>query len=173
MEITKKQIIALDKGETTARELFPDVFQTKLEVGKWYVANHFGSLYLAFINSQDKDYFLGYGFNKNKNYRNDFSFLKNFDYKWTLATEEEVTEALKNEAVKRGFINGALIKKTGINKDFIFNFNPINENDFKYFSKLNILDSKEGHIFDNGIWAEVIQTITKEEAENILGKTIV
>lgn len=40
MKITKKQIVQLDKGETSVRKLFPKVFETKLEVGKWYNANY-------------------------------------------------------------------------------------------------------------------------------------
>jgi len=46
--------------------------------------------------------------------------------------------------------------------------------EIKFYKHLNILDSGQGHIFDNGIWAEIIQPkqMTKEEIEKELGYEI-
>jgi hypothetical protein len=167
MEITKKQIIALDKGETTVRELFPDVFKTKLEVGKWYRFKNAICFY--------KDNISQFGVDGIGDWNNECFWLsnENFHKKWNLATEEEVTEALKNEAVNRykigdrieleGFYHGAKDKIVE-NLSFIYDENTlVIQNKEKYYIGL----------FHNGNWAEVIPTITKEEAEKILGKTIV
>lgn len=175
MKITKKQIIALDKGETTVRELFPEVFETKLQIGKWYKSEN----HLICFEEKVNDIYYYYGFYNKTWYDNTGKIKDNYITNKNLlnsllpATEEEVKDALVKEAIKRGFKEGALIKKTGINSYFKFKFEQIKQKDFKYFPKLNILDSQNGHIFENGKWAEIVETITKEEAEKQLGKVII
>ena len=89
-----------------------------------------------------------------------------------LATEEEVREALINEAKKRGFNNiGDLkIKNTygGISNGFV-----TITNDFYYDYKGNTLRLDGAVIFNNGVWAEIIEEPketepTKEEINRIL-----
>lgn len=93
----------------------------------------------------------------------------------TLATEEEVFQELKKEAVKRGF-------KEGVHFTTYNNNNPKNSRKAdgelvmgwrgrKY--ALHFKNSR-GLIFADGKWGEIIpNTITKAEAEAQLGKTII
>ena len=86
--------------------------------------------------------------------------LEKDDYK---ATDKEVEEALIKEAKKRGFKEGVLTDCGAIGNRFKHQFRP-NENTF-YFSNIRV--------FQNGKWLEIIkETITKEQAEKELGKTI-
>lgn len=71
-----------------------------------------------------------------------------------LATDKEVAQALIQEAGKRGFVKGVTITRTGINSKFTFPPKPIN-GELTYFPGRNILDAREGHVFDNGKWAEI------------------
>jgi len=161
MKITKKQIVALDKNETTVRELFPEVFETKLEDNTYYI---FESGEIQF-NVKDGG---GYGFNK-------FGFHE--EVKWVKyphngvyrkATKEEVETALINEAKRRGFKKGVKIKDvTFLDIDYV------RDNSFVYYPLINRLQSK-AVIFDNGTWAEIIKPkqMTKEEIEKELGYEI-
>ena len=99
----------------------------------------------------------------------------------TPATEKEVEEALIKEAKKRGFKEGVNFNVT---KD-LWNtsvggregFNTvIDKNTYNYSAhsnsfKINCIDGCMS-IFTKGVWAEIVETITKEQAEKELGKTI-
>jgi len=167
MKITKKQIKALDKGGTTVRELFPEVFETKLEDNTYYI---FGTGEIQFnVNNGE-----GYGFNK-YGFQEEARWLKyphNGSYR--KATKEEVETALINEAKRRGFNNGAIVSKTGINKRYTFKFQPIREERIRFFENPNVLDSGQGELFRDGVWAEIIKPkqMTKEEIEKELGYQI-
>jgi hypothetical protein len=163
--ITKEQILELENGFTLPKlkQWFPDVFEVKLEAGKWYW--------------RDEDELAVYN-----NGKSTYGFLKGFficDMLFSFgigrkATEQEVFKALKNEAVKRGFVEGVYIKKSGINKDFNHLNKPISGK--FYLNKIDFtLDSDNGfgYIFKNGKWAEIIPTITKKEAEDKLNCKIV
>lgn len=163
MKITKKQIKELDKGNVTVRELFPDVFKEKFT--GWakdsYDDNDSWMMYF-------KNDVLKYGIDSNNNW-----FTKNENYLYTKdkdnrpATEEEVFEGLKNYAVKIGLWNSNSFVDC-IDGDFWDGTDNYNEQ-FAH----GMLWSKYSCIFNNGQWAEIIETITKEEAEKQLGKKIV
>src|SRR6478736_4166053 len=63
MKITKFQIQELDKGNTTVRVLFPDVFEKPFSLNKWYKSkNH--PLMLIYPTDETKEgHLFGYGFN--------------------------------------------------------------------------------------------------------------
>lgn len=149
--ITKEQLRQLT--DPVVKEWFPEVFKTDLEVGKWY----FQTDSKALINFQGGK--SGYGFCANGNW-NDLSnywSFKEYRHEWREATKQEVFETLKNEAVRRGF-----------KEEFYFkclkNGNIISCDGLFGFSK-NTLYSNRGVVFYNGQWAEIIPTLTKEEAE--------
>jgi hypothetical protein len=141
---------------------FPNLFKKDaLVVGKWYKENF--SQRMVCIN-KPRDFVNGYGFGcegwvsyVGTNY-GDFSG-------WTLATDKEVEEALIKEAKKRGF-------KEGVR--YIGAFDGLKNKvcGFCYFFSQNQLCSNGGTIFITGKWAEILETITKEQAEKELGKTI-
>jgi len=82
-----------------------------------------------------------------------------------------VFEALKNEAVKRGFKEGVYIKTTHGN---IKKISGVLKNGvLSELVSFNDPDRFNGSIFRNGNWAEIIPTIAKEEAEKQLGIKII
>lgn len=115
--------------------------------------------------------YIKYGFDTDGNY--DIVGLENSksDYEFEYeATEQEVFEALKNEAVRLGFKEGVYYdaSKLGYEEQKI---NLIKGDYFEF--KNNILTIDNWEIFKNGVWAEIIETITKEEAEKQLCKIII
>jgi hypothetical protein len=174
--ITKEQLLELENGFTLPKlkEWFPDVFEVKLEVGKWYKSTYtdntdpvnksiifIDSLYVNKVNGYGFDY-KGIWFDKKYN-------CGTVGYHWSLATEQEVFEALKNEAVKRGFNSDIPIHIKSRNA-YSYLAKPSNSD---FFFKNNCLYLWEIKIFNKGIWAEIIPTLTKKEAEEKLNCKIV
>ena len=147
-EITEEQIKELAKGNAKLKTMFPEVFETKLEVGKWYKYNNF-LIYVI-----DETHWCGY--DACKNWQNNIYYdnlLKDKDFK--PATDSEVLEALKNE-----------FKKQNPNIEYF---------DTIYNASLNILDvflldKRRVTIFNNGIFTKFH---TKEEAEKLLNAKII
>lgn len=162
MKITKEQIIALDKKEVTVKELFPRIFEVS-KVGKWMKDTKEHKWLMYFVSETEF-----YGFNTS----GDWSKLKKrettYDEYEREATNEEVSEALKNEAVKRGYKEGA--------------YDDIDPYEYQYFNyESNILKLGNLTIFTNGSWLEKIKKIPtdiqnlinsygKQELINILSK---
>ncbi len=156
MEITKEQeerILALDAN----------FFNKKLEVGKWY----------RYINENYTDWLMNYqegenncyGFNSSKSYRT--CYTMNSGTNWIPATHQEVEDALIVEAKKRGYAKGNFVS---LSTSKMSNYDAyrvmFDENNNKFWSKY-------GLVFQNGKWAEIIETITKAEAEKLLNKIII
>ena len=96
----------------------------------------------------------------------------------TEATEQEVSEALKNEALKRykkgDYINGLYSKKV---KTLTFESTAIGQDkvhiDGYYCVWINVGNGRNDKVFENGKWAEILETISKKEAEEKLNCKIV
>lgn len=154
-EITEQEI--KENKDLTLKEYFKEVFEIKLEVGKWYKdegdVKNSGLICIEKYNG----YYEGltaYGF-----YWNTFEWSDTHD-RWCcnskdnliLATEEEVEQALIKEAEKRGYKVGCKVKCLSANE--IVNIDCI---DFYFWidrSKLWLNDNCL--IFYNGKWAEII-----------------
>jgi hypothetical protein len=165
-EITKEQIKQLAKGNAKVKEWFPEVFETKLEIGKWY--KHESSNMLFFpLEIKDENSIRAYGFTMRGNFSSD-----NGLFEWgnpkaiRLATDSEVLEALKKEAIKRGFVKGAYFKELWAKSNC-----KVNDIVYKHFTL--DLRSNGKCLFHNGKWAEIIKTYTKEEAEKLLNAKII
>ena len=145
-KITEEQI--KKNKNLTLKEYFKEVFETKLEVGKWYKDNFGEGLY--FITEIQEHYFYYYGFNYSFNYKEkDYYAIKNCDL--VLATEKEVFNALKKEAEKR-YKLGQTVRclKDG-------EIETINQIDYDfYFDYSRLWINEDCKIFDNGKWAEII-----------------
>ncbi len=79
---------------------------------------------------------------------------------WELITDsngDELKELLTKEAIKRGFVEGAKVAKTGINKTFRHIKEPIKG--YTFSESFDNIDSGNGNcfIFNNGIWATLEQ----------------
>lgn len=164
-EITKETILKYNM-----KDEFPDVFEVKLEVGKWYKNMDKGfeksiACVVELVQNDSLIDFYGYGFSPDGSW---FNFVKSNgfgSYKWEEASHQEVETALRNEAVKRGFVNGVYCKwPSGC------------------LIKCEILKFKEGKLFCNedqiimdkkGTWASVLETKTIKEAEELLNCKII
>ena len=184
-ELTQEQINQLAEkkhAKELLQKFIPEAFETKLEVGKYYIHKiHNDLINIAEINEKDEIKFYGFDYDKTENTsefideRNSPSFYgygKEFK-NWRLATEEEVSEALINEFKKRLGKN----KKVKTLKDkweepIII---EVNFEEFRYFHKENELWTsckKTGigyKVFDNGKWTKIIEetnTFDKDYLDN-------
>ena len=91
------------------------------------------------------------------------------DSTYVLATEKEVETALIQEAKKRGFKEGVRFRSAHANATY-----SILGYSLEFDGSLHC-QRNAGCIFntDNGKWAEIIETITKKDAERELGKKII
>ena len=166
-ELTQEQINQLAEkkhAKELLKEFIPEAFENELEVGKWYISEHYLVYYLGnykcnCIKLSDGEWI--------ENVRHSLSgHLKSY----RLATEEEVSEALINEAKKRGY-------KEGVRCQFglIKEIRTIETNIFEFKLEYNtlVIKRKDGNadiIFRNGKWVEIIEEPepTKEEINRVL-----
>lgn len=112
---------------------------------------------------------LKYGFDANSNWvENTTNKIQNE----VAAEESEVFEALKNEAVKRGYKDGVWVKYPWYEDKNNALKPEFNRNDL-YNLEENYLLLKGVKVFNKGDWAEIQESITKSEAEKQLGKKII
>ena len=164
-ELTQEQIDRLAEkkhAKELLQQFLPEAFENKLEVGKWYISEHYLAYYLGdykcnCIRLSDGAWF--------ENMHHSLSgHLKSYK----LATEEEVREALINEAKKRYTNKKARCLDTN---DII----KINFNELTYYEDINGLYAfdddldTEIEIFKDGIWTEIIEeknTFDKDYLDN-------
>ena len=144
-------------------------FQTQLKEGRWYKANY-DSKYLIFAEKTKGDLVIeGYGFDDAGKW---FDVAKDCCLTHTTqATEQEVFEALKNEAVKRGFKAGVFYDATNMGYSEQ-GYCEILNGRFDFID--NILTIGNWEIFKNGKWAEIVskKKMTLKEVEKELGYEI-
>ena len=166
--IKKAHSAACSDWKTNIEKEFPKLFkEDALVVGKWCKINNEDGYLLNYSGTGTVFGFL------NGNYRNDYNFDQYHYDNAKPATDKEVEEALIKEAKKRGFKEGVKYE------NYLGSNGFIKDSCWKFISSLNTLsqENNEGnnlhYIFDKGKWAEIIkETITKEQAEKELGKTI-
>lgn len=177
--ITKEQILEFVEWGNNAdakkvrEEWFPEVFETKLEVGKWYKSlSEYGSLFEYLGKSKARGFFQG------DQWTDEWEWIKSI--KIRESTEQEVKTALENEAIKRGFGKIGIVFNSLNNDECIsdiegFDFwNLKKYQDSEDSNKFNISVCESGGvIFRQGIWATIIPTLTKKEAEEKLGVKII
>ena len=175
--ITKEQIRTIESdGCAYVKQWFPEVFKKELEVGKWYKDE--GKFMFCFQGIYSREHVSkAYGFTRSGKWHENLGIGNDWEYKE--ATDQEVFEALKNEAVKRGLADGVYINIINnyphehlvdrITGKFDYEEVPGG----RYEGKMALRDSDGNIIFINGQWATITPTITKEEAEEILGKKII
>lgn len=174
-ELTQEQINQLAEkkhAKELLQQFIPEAFENKLEVGKWYKSKNHNKKTLFFTNKETCDEDMGYGFDFiGRYYETDFVLSGSKPEDFELATEEEVREALINEAKKRGYNEGVKCK-FGIIEDI----RTIETNIFDWNGKYLFVRCINGNadiIFKNGKWAEIIEEPketkpTKEEINRVL-----
>ena len=170
-ELTQEQINQLAEkkhAKELLQEFIPEAFETKLEVGKWYKLKDNPKI-LALYDCFKHHRPYAYIFNEKGDYeyRVEFSLFELPTY-WELATEEEVSEALINEAKKRGYKKGVECK-FGVSKEI----RTIKTDKFMWDGEILSINSTAfvwDVIFDNGVWSEIIEQSepTKEEINRVL-----
>lgn len=167
-EITKEQIVEIEllicaHGKNKIKEWFPEAFKPVLEKGKWYKSlSEFGSLFEYLGNGKARGFFQGW------DWTDKWDWIDNVGVRE--ATESEVFEAFKNEAVKRGFVEGVCFFIVNGERESI---HITSLPRFGYDSFCNKLLMNGWCIFEDGRWSTPIITITKEAAEKQLGKKII
>jgi hypothetical protein len=135
---------------------FPELFKKDpLEVGKWY-KSEIATFKVTSV-APLKSYGIYSGKWANDNFTNITTRIKP-------ATDKEVEEALIKEAKKRGFKENVRFKCL-YNHDYKGKCIPL-------FCSDGYLWLEGGCVFKDGKWATIVETITKEQAEKELGKTI-
>ena len=163
-ELTQEQIDRLAEKKH-AKELLKEFLPEAFEKITGYMAHDNG--YIGYFENDILKFY--FSPEKKLYYISDKRFLKEVNVK-RLATEEEVSEALINEAKKRGYKEGVKCK-FGIIEDI----RTIETNDFVFKLEYNTLGIKlkNGNadiIFKNGKWAEIIEESepTREEINRVL-----
>src|SRR5690606_28816264 len=122
-------------------EAAPSLQPKELELGKWYrdTTDECALIFCGAINTPSKNYGIGrYGG------RVDYYFIKNTPFeKYALAPEQMIFQALKKEAIRRGFKDGVKFKLITDNVGKINSFEIEDDFDFeleltKYGSELTI-----------------------------------
>ena len=163
--IKREQILEMQswgnvQDKEKVKKWFPEAFKLKLEVGKWYQHPKFERFIFCF-NGKGYSY-SQYGFNPLGVWSD--TLVINCNENYIQSTNEKVEVTLKNEAIKRGY-------KVGVNFDSFGQIEECNGEIYFYFGGLRF-DLNNGMIYDEGKWSEIIETITKEEAEKFLNKRI-
>ena len=164
-EITKEQILetirtGTDVTERYFKEIIPEAFKKELEIGKWYITDgnkcgQYGKTLIA--NFSGKEEASNYGITFLGTWGKDLTLYHNDLGRSTrLATDEEVSASLINEAKKRGYKKGNF--KCIFNREDEFNL------DYKKWFYCDIEKSLftmpygEGGscLFKDGKWAEIL-----------------
>ena len=161
--ITEEQIksIAEGGGKKKIKEMFPEVFNPKLEDKTWYIYPD-GS-----IQFNEKDGY-GYGINAGKDWVEEARWIRNENNSvFKKATKEEVLEALIPEA-KRRYTIGDELKNHQSDNLFL---KDLDTNKIRYsespYNGIWYDDGNRGFwLFFKGKWAEkIIKQITLSKAE--------
>ena len=153
------------------KEWFPDALKkdkVELEYGRWICDDEEEDWIMFFVSPAERYGLCHLGWVHDKNDNKVSEYIKHEGNRY--ATPQEITEALKNEAVKRGFIDGVSFKILNGEREAI---HIKNKSRFGYDDFENKLLMNGWCIFLKGKWTKPIETITKEDAEKELGKKIV
>jgi len=154
---------------TKIKETFPKLFkETELEIGKWYRDTTSKTCLILYNGGR-----LAYGFGRNTgDWLEDYIVYNSDLTDYKLATDKEVEEALIKEAKKRGFKEGVVVDCFLVSGNGTID--QYDEDNVYYeIDDKNSLNYGNKMIYKEGKWATIIETITKEQAEKELGKTIV
>jgi len=159
MEITKGRLIQLRNTNELADILISGWYPTlqKLEEGKWYKLEDDRMI----INIVDLEKELSYGINRKGEWHNVWD-----GYGFTglvPATDKEVEKMLNSEAYKRKYNkNNFICLGSGERNSLGIGLYPM------YNIAYNQIWTAYGKIYQDGVWAEVLPTITLAEAEERL-----
>jgi hypothetical protein len=160
----KKELL-LSNPDKTVKDLFHDLFKVDLEVGKWYKDTNVGNVFLVTRVENNFTYCIGFSYLGEWSEERGF-LTKSYNSINVLATQQEVESALIAEAKKRGFKEWVYIDSDwgGVCQ--------LNRNNYEY-DENGCLWLGDCRVFVDGVWAEIIPTMTKKQAEEKLNVKIV
>lgn len=172
VELPKEFVIEVHKSACSdwkkrIEEVAPELFKSRLEAGKWYKEKSgLGIGYrLMFCKEIKEDSFTGYGFCSAGNWQNKTTYCFGG---FRPSTETEVFEALKKEAVRRGFKEGTVYKCAW---NQVCNPTPKPLQIHNVFLIDNYMtDGRGGCIFYNGKWAEIISNPIPKSLQKAIDK---
>ena len=168
--IKKAHSAACSEWKENIEKEFPKLFkEDALVVGKWYKRKK--DLNLWFLTHINNGCSFGYGFDYS-GYWADESTGFNYSLELNRATDKEVEEALIKEANNISYKNVKINNLESIGNVLLNHHSCISSDCYYYNVSENALWFMSRLIFWNGKWAEIVETITKEQAEKELGKTI-
>jgi hypothetical protein len=144
-----------------------------LEAGKYYKLLHSTTGCLIISNFNGNLNTNQYGFTSRGEWSNDLGtdWFNSKSATTNLMTDKEVYQALSEGAIKKGFKEGVLVNQKPAYNGNGGNF-KITDSNFEYDSSTNNLTIGGVGIYSSGKWAEILETITRKQAEKELGKVI-
>jgi len=161
MKLTKKFI--KENSGMTLKEAFPEVF----EAFTGWVKDKNEGRNIDWIGYVEKDILI-YGI-ASDNVWFDKSGMNVKSRNNRPATPQEIKDALEKEAVRRGYKDSVTVKPLWETPLYYWN---VYDNQVRFEEKSNTFYFG-CCIFKDGVWATIIQTITKQEAEERLGMKII
>jgi hypothetical protein len=173
--INKAHENACDAWKTKIEEEFPKLFKKEEKANGWYKDTICDKWCMFFENGIMK-----YGVDTLGRWSEDLNIsytLIDNDYK---ATKKEVGKPLIKEAKKKGFKKGVSFNVTNdlynVSYGGVEGINTISKLNFEYISYNNSLNvvcnGGKMCIFKDGVWATIVESITRKQAEKELGKVI-
>ena len=167
--IKKAHSAACSEWKENIEKEFPKLFkEDALVVGKWYKRKEDSRLW--FVTHIKNRCSYGYGFDYSGYWADEY---KGFNYSLELnkATDKEVEEALIEEAKNRGFKEGGHVRCLNDGRIRVITEYHMSTPDWEIDVKggFNLGDIT---VMLDGKWVKPVDTITKEQAEKELGKTI-
>lgn len=178
-QITKEQILEIfdftcSHGKDKLKESFPQAFDSdnvELEIGKWYkitdTTSQFRKYECALVFNTGNDYNYGFGYTRKEwteNFMNIQKIINRGTDKVELATHQEIEEALTKECVRLGYKVGDYVEKIYDASSEIICGNDA----CCVLGSNNVLWYGGVVVFNNGKFAKVIPTKTRQEAEKEL-----
>lgn len=172
LKITKEQVKELYNSINKTgslellKEMFPEAFIEEIKIGTWIKCVSKGNL--LFFKSTEPNSNYGFSF-VTKQWSEKLS-VRVMDYEFITATDDEVEAALIAEAEKRGFKPGVYFKSMS-SGGLVFNTEVVN---WKLWGKNGLaMHGCNSVVMRGGIWATIIPTMTKAEAEDKLNCKII
>lgn len=152
--IKEAEDAACPEWKIKIRNLIPEAFENRLEIGEWYYYKE----NILFCYTGD---YKGYGITDK--WKDLIHVIG--DFNWRRATEEEVEKALIKEAEKRGLVKGVKFKGVLFNEERMINGYSYDIKDNALYSELRGCGGDA--LFRNGDWVEPIENSTLKRIEEI------
>jgi hypothetical protein len=162
--ITQEQIMSIEKGELTIREVFPKLFIKELVRGGIYEVN---GMIIRYAGKLSRNYDSGaYGFTACGEFKENLGLGE--DDTFNEVDMKDWEEMLLGEARKRGFVEGA--KYSNDRKIYTIQ-GKINAHYMSGTNSTKLTDGYGGSIFNHGVWEDL--AISLKEAQEKLGVKII